>query len=225
MENDKNLLTLSHVSKTYRADSYEVKAINDLSLEINKGEFISIMGPSGCGKSTLMHLLGCLDIPSSGRILFEQLNISSLSEKELAKIRNKKIGFIFQTFNLLPKTTALANVELPLIYTGIPANQRKERAKKVLMTVGLENRLSHFPNQLSGGQQQRVAIARALINNPGLILADEPTGNLDSKSGQEILDLLSKLNKEGRTIVLVTHDKEIAKYAQRIIQMRDGKIV
>lgn len=219
------LLQLSHVSKIFKMDSLEVKALDDVSLEIKKGEFVAIQGPSGCGKSTLMYLMGYLDTPSMGKIIFEGKDVSSFGEIELAKIRNQKIGFVFQMFNLLPRTTAQANVELPLIYSGISREERQEKALIALEAVGLSERTSHFPNQLSGGQQQKVAIARALVNNPSLILADEPTGNIDSKSGKEIMELFKKLNKEGNTVVVVTHDKEIAKYGKRTILMRDGRIV
>lgn len=219
------LLQLSHVSKVFKMDGLEVKALDDISLEIKKGEFVAIMGPSGSGKSTLMYLIGCLDKPTLGEIIFEEKDVSSLNEENLAKIRNKSIGFVFQMFNLLPRTTALANVELPLIYGNISKEERDRRALEAIRLVGLEERAFHFPNQLSGGQQQRVAIARALINNPMLILADEPTGNIDSKSAREVMELLKKLNKEGHTIVLVTHDPEVANYAQRKIQVKDGKIV
>ncbi|MFH0863827.1 MAG: ABC transporter ATP-binding protein [Candidatus Gottesmanbacteria bacterium] len=206
-------------------DGIEIKALNDINLEINKGQFVSIMGPSGSGKSTLMYIIGCLDNPTSGQIIFDGKDVSTYKEKDLAKIRNRGIGFIFQMFNLLPRTTSLANVELPLIYSGVSKSERDQRAKEALDMVGLSNRLNHFPSQLSGGQQQRVAIARALINNPPLILADEPTGNIDSKSADEIMELLTKLNKEGRTIILVTHDQEVADYAEYKISVRDGRIL
>ncbi len=220
-----SLLELSHVTKIFKMDGIDVKALDDISLKINKGEFVSIMGPSGSGKSTLMYLIGCLDNPTSGQIIFNGKDISSFKETELAKVRNEGIGFIFQMFNLLPRTSALANVELPLIYSGVPKSERDRLAKVALETVDLGNRLNHFPSQLSGGQQQRVAIARALINDPPLILADEPTGNIDSKSAKEIMELLSHLNKEGHTIVLVTHDPEVADYAKRKIMVRDGRIL
>lgn len=222
---DKILLRLSHVSKIFRMDSFEVKAVDDVSLEIKRGEFVAIQGPSGCGKSTLMYLIGCLDTPTLGKIIFEGRDISTLGENELAKIRNQKIGFVFQMFNLLPRTTAQANIELPLVYSSVSKEERQKKARASLEVVGLKDRISHFPNQLSGGQQQKVAIARALVNNPSLILADEPTGNIDSKSGKEIMRLFKKLNDEGNTIILVTHDKEIASFAQRTILMRDGRII
>lgn len=219
------LLKISHVNKIFKMDGVEVKALDDISLEIQKGEFVAIMGPSGSGKSTLMYLIGCLDNPTSGEIIFNGQNISSLKEEALAGIRNRGIGFVFQMFNLLPRTTSLANIELPLIYSGIHKNERDKKALMALETVGLVNRSKHFPSQLSGGQQQRVAIARALINDPPLIVADEPTGNIDSKSAKEIMELLTNLNKEGHTIILVTHDPQIASYAQRQIMVRDGRIV
>ena len=219
------LLRISHVNKIFKMDGVEVKALDDISLEIQKGEFLAIMGPSGSGKSTLMYLIGCLDNPTSGEIIFNGQNISSLKEEALAGIRNRGIGFIFQMFNLLPRTTSLANIELPLIYSGIHKNERDKKALVALETVGLVNRSKHFPSQLSGGQQQRVAIARALINDPPLIVADEPTGNIDSKSAKEIMELLTNLNKKGHTIILVTHDPEIASYAKRQIMVRDGRIV
>ena len=183
------------------------------------------MGPSGSGKSTLMHLIGCLDVPSSGKIIFEGKDVSKLSETELARIRNQKIGFVFQTFNLIPRVTVLANVELPLIYAGVSKKERLKRALEVLKKVNLSQRIEHVPNQLSGGEQQRVAIARALVTNPSIILADEPTGNLDSKTGQEIIELFRKLNREGNTFVMVTHDQEIAKRADKIIRIKDGEII
>ncbi len=220
-----SLLELSHVSKIFKMDGIDVKALDDVSLKIKKGEFVSIMGPSGSGKSTLMYLIGCLDNPTSGQIIFNGKDVSSFKEKELAKVRNQGIGFIFQMFNLLPRTSSLANVELPLIYSGVPKSERDRRAKVALENVDLGNRLNHFPSQLSGGQQQRVAIARALISDPPLILADEPTGNIDSKSAKEIMELLTRLNKEGHTIILVTHDPEVASYARRKISVRDGRIV
>jgi putative ABC transport system ATP-binding protein len=219
------LLQLLDVTKVFKMDGVNILALDRVSLEVKRGEFVSIMGPSGSGKSTLMYLIGCLDKPSSGRIIFEDQDVSKLSEKELALIRNQKIGFVFQMFNLLPRTTACANTELPLIYSRISAKERQERALAALEAVGLKDRVFHFPSQLSGGQQQRVAIARALINKPSLILADEPTGNVDSKSGLEIMDLLKKLNAGGNTIIIVTHDHDVASYAQRIIFVKDGRIV
>jgi len=201
-----------------------VTALKEVSLEIEKGEFVSIMGPSGSGKSTLMHIIGCLDTPTFGKVIINNLDISKLKETDLAKIRNKEVGFIFQSYNLLPRTAALINVELPLIYSGIPNKIRHKMAYEALVKVGLEDRINHLPSQLSGGQQQRVAIARALVTSPSIILADEPTGNLDSKSGREIMEIFKKLNNSGHTIVLVTHDQEVANWAKRIIKLKDGVI-
>ena len=219
------LVKLSHVSKIYQMNGLEVKALDDVSLEIKKGEFVAIQGPSGSGKSTLMHITGCLDTPTKGKVIFEDEDVSKLSEAELAKIRNQKVGFVFQTYNLLPRTSALDNVTLPLTYTRLN-NLRKEKtvAQEFLQMVGLGKRMGHYRSQLSGGEQQRVAIARALVNNPSIIFADEPTGNLDSKSGKEIMEIFQKLNKEGNTIVVVTHNPEIAKYAKRVIKIKDGRI-
>jgi len=218
------ILQLDNVSKTYNAGSQPLHVLKKVNLEIEKGDFIAIMGPSGSGKSTLMHIAGCLDVPTSGKVIFENKDVSKLSEAELAQIRNKKIGFVFQTFNLIPRTTTLDNVQLPLIYAGVEAEKRRTRARETLEQLGLKERAFHFPNQLSGGEQQRTAIARALINKPSIILADEPTGNLDSKTGKEIIDIFKKLNKEGNTVVLVTHDEQIAKNARKIIRIYDGEI-
>ncbi len=218
------ILQLSNVSKTYDTGSQPLHVLKKINLEIEKGDFIAIMGPSGSGKSTLMHIAGCLDVPTSGKVIFENKDVSKLSEAELAQIRNKKIGFVFQTFNLIPRTTTLDNVQLPLIYAGIDSEKRKTRAMETLGQLGLKERASHFPNQLSGGEQQRTAIARALINKPSIILADEPTGNVDSKTGKEIIDIFKKLNKEGNTVILVTHDEQIAKNAKKIIKIYDGEI-
>jgi len=206
-------------------DGVEFTAISHASFTINEGEYVAIMGPSGSGKSTLMHILGCLDRPTTGTLMVDGHDSASSSDIELARIRNQKIGFVFQQFNLLRKTSSLANVELPLVYAGVPARERRARAKTQLEEVGLGDKLDNFPSQLSGGQQQRVAIARALVTNPKLLLADEPTGNLDSKSGAEILGLFDDLHKNGRTIIVVTHDEMIAKRARRIIRIKDGKIV
>jgi len=219
------LLKLQNVSKVYRPDTHPIEALKKVNLKIKKGEFVAIMGPSGSGKSTLMHIAGCLDVPTSGKVIFEKTDVSKLDESDLAKIRNEKIGFVFQTFNLLPRTTALENVMLPLFYADHSHQKMKDIAIKVLKAVGLSERISHFPNQLSGGEQQRVAIARALVTNPTIIFADEPTGNLDTKAGEEIMKILEKLNKEGRTIVVVTHESHIAKFAKRIIKIRDGEII
>lgn len=206
-------------------DEVEFAALNDVTLRVSEGEFIAIIGPSGSGKSTLMHLIGCLDTPTIGTLSFDGVDISKISNRELAMVRNQKIGFVFQQFNLLRKTSALSNVELPLIYANMNAKERKVKAVEMLRKVGLSDKLSNFPSQLSGGQQQRVAIARALVTNPRILLADEPTGNLDSKSGREILDMFQDLNKSGHTIVLVTHDMNIAKEAKRIVQIKDGSIL
>ncbi len=221
----KSVISLNKVSKKYEMGEEEFYALKNVSLNINKGEFMAIIGPSGSGKSTLMHIIGLLDKPSSGEVFLEGEEVHNLSEVTQAQLRNKHIGFIFQIFNLLPRTSALENVEMPLIYSGIAKKERDERAIKALEIVGLKDKLQNKPSQLSGGQQQRVAIARALVNNPSLILADEPTGNLDSKSGEEILSLLDKLNNEGNTIVVVTHDSDIARRAKRIITIKDGEIV
>lgn len=219
------IIELRNVSKIYRLENMEVKAVDDVTLNIMEGEFVAIMGPSGSGKSTLMHLIGLLDKPTRGKVFIEGEDTEKLSENDLAKLRNKKIGFVFQAFNLLPKTGSLSNVELTLIYSGVNARERNVKAKAMLEKVGLGNRLYNTPAQLSGGQQQRVAVARALINNPLLIIADEPTGNLDTKSGHEILELLINLNNQGHTIVIVTHDPEIAGRAKRTIKILDGKII
>jgi len=210
--------------KTYIMGSEEIHAVSGVSTEINKGEYVAIMGPSGSGKSTLMNLIGCLDTASSGQYYINGQLVSDLSDDELARIRNKEIGFVFQTFNLLPRATALHNVELPLIYNGTPADARIERAKQSLANVDLADRMHHKPNELSGGQRQRVAIARALVNDPAILLADEPTGNLDSATGNEIMALFQRLHQQGNTIILVTHEHDIAMHAHRIIHLRDGKV-
>lgn len=210
--------------KTYIMGDQEIHAVSGVDLTINRGEYVAIMGPSGSGKSTLMNLIGCLDTPTRGEYYINGQLVSDLSDDELARIRNKEIGFVFQTFNLLPRATALHNVELPLIYAGMPAEARLERAKEALRMVDLESRMYHKPSELSGGQRQRVAIARALVNNPSILLADEPTGNLDSATGNEIMGLFDVLHKQGNTIVLVTHEHDIAMYAHRVIHVRDGKV-
>jgi putative ABC transport system ATP-binding protein len=212
------------LAKVYEMGAEQVHALRGVNVEIRKGEYVAIMGPSGSGKSTLMNLIGCLDSPTSGRYWLAGRLVSDLDDDELAYIRNKEIGFVFQTFNLLPRATALHNVELPLIYNGTPAEERLERAKKVLERVDLADRMSHKPNELSGGQRQRVAVARALVNSPSIVLADEPTGNLDSKTGDEIMALFANLHSQGNTIILVTHENDIAQHAHRIIHIRDGQV-
>jgi putative ABC transport system ATP-binding protein len=218
------VITLEGVTKIYRAGEVEVPALRGISLHIPEGQFVAIMGPSGSGKSTLMNLIGCLDQPSSGRYILDGYDVSNLSEDQLAWIRNRKIGFVFQSFNLIPRVRALHNVEMPLIYAG-DNRQRRERALAALTSVGLEDRASHLPNELSGGQQQRVAVARALVTDPAILLADEPTGNLDSESSLEIMRLLRDLNHQGRTIVLITHEPDIAAFAQRVVRLRDGVVL
>ena len=219
------MIDLTDITKNYRMGEVEFTVLSQVTLTVQKGELIAIMGPSGSGKSTLMNIIGCLDRPTSGKYRFENREISTLTDDELALIRNGKIGFVFQTFNLLPRFSALKNVEVPLIYSGVPARSRKERAAPLLEKVGLADRMQHKPTELSGGQQQRVAIARALVNNPPLLLADEPTGNLDSRSGEDILNILTGLNRQGATIIIVTHDKDIAARCKRIINLKDGRIV
>lgn len=216
------LIEIKDLVKRYKMGNSEVEALRGINLNISQNEFVSIMGPSGSGKSTLMNILGCLDTPSSGKYIFDSTDISLVSDDELSEIRNKKIGFIFQTFNLLPKLNSLQNVELPLIYAGIEKEQRRERAVKALQRLGLGDRMDHKPNELSGGQRQRVAIARALVTQPEIILADEPTGNLDTKTSFEIMDLFQQLHYEGNTIILITHEEEIAQQAKRSIIIRDG---
>ncbi len=219
------VIELVKVNKVYDMGAeVQVNALKDISLSIDSGEYVAIMGPSGSGKTTLMNILGCLDTPTSGLYLFDSVNVSDMDDNELARIRNQGIGFVFQTFNLIPRSDALHNVELPLIYSGVPVSERKERARKTLEMVGLGDRVHHKPNELSGGQRQRVAIARALINDPSIILADEPTGNLDSKTGDEIMLFFEDLYARGNTIILVTHEEYIAEHAKRIIRIRDGMI-
>lgn len=220
-----SLVKLSHINKIYRlTEDLSFQALNDVSLSINTGEYMAIVGPSGSGKSTLMHIIGLLDHPTTGSYELDGHDVANLGENHLAQIRNKKIGFVFQSFNLLPRTSAIDNVALPLIYSKVNSKERLERAKEALVEVGLSDKLSSRPNQLSGGQQQRVAIARALVTSPEIILADEPTGNLDSKNGEEIMRLFHNLNKKGRTIILITHEAEVAKQAKRHIHIRDGRI-
>ena len=220
------LIETEHITKTYRLGDISLNALNNVSITIGKGEFIAIMGPSGSGKSTFMNILGCLDKPSEGKYILEGIDVAKMGRDELAAIRNKEIGFVFQGFNLLPRTSALENVELPMLYAGVPAKERKSRASEALARVGLAGREGHHPNQLSGGQQQRVAVARALVNNAPIIMADEPTGNLDTKTSEEIMDLFVQLNEESSiTIILVTHEKDIAEYSRRRILFRDGIVV
>ena len=218
------MITLEGITKVYRTGEVEVAALKGISLHIPEGEFVAIMGPSGSGKSTLMNLIGCLDQPSSGRYILDGYDVSALTDDQLAWIRNRKIGFVFQSYNLIPRASAVHNVEMPLIYAGDNV-QRRERAMAALESVGLLERAGHLPNELSGGQQQRVAVARALVTDPAILLADEPTGNLDSESSIEIMKLLRDLNQQGRTIVLITHEPDIAAFAQRVVRVRDGVIV
>ena len=219
------MIQIAGISKIYNTGDVETRALDNVSFEIKKGEFLAIMGPSGSGKSTLMYILGALDRPTSGKYILDGENVENLNDDQLAEIRNRKIGFVFQSYNLLARTSALKNVTLPMMYGGIPKEKRLEIAKKYLDMVGLSDRLGHTPSQLSGGQQQRVAIARSLVMNPAIILADEPTGNIASTQAEEIMAIFQKLNDDGRTIIMITHEADIAKHAQRIIHIRDGKIV
>ena len=220
-----HLIEMRELTRVYDLGPQQIRALNGVDLKIDQGEYVAIMGPSGSGKSTLMNIIGCLDTPSSGTYLLDGVPVETLNDDELAAIRNKKIGFVFQTFNLLARTTALQNVELPLVYAKIPRHERRQQAEDALAAVGLGDRMSHQPNELSGGQRQRVAIARALVNRPSLLLADEPTGNLDSQTGREILDLFHDLHKRGNSIIMVTHEDDVAREAARVIRLRDGKIV
>lgn len=224
MEENTSVIEIKNISKIYKMGTNELKALDNVSLSINKGEFVSIVGPSGAGKSTLMNIIGCLDVATNGEYILDGVNATNCDDNKLAEIRNAKIGFIFQNYNLLSKLNVVENVELPLLYLGIQDNEIKERVLSSLKRVGLDTHLKHKPSELSGGQKQRVAIARALVTQPQIILADEPTGALDSKTGKEVLEMLKKLNEEGNTIVLITHDKDIASRANRIITVKDGKI-
>ena len=221
---EKSLINIKEIGRKYVIGTEVIHALKSVSLNINKGEFVALMGPSGSGKSTLMNILGCLDTPSKGEYILNGINVSHMTDDALAEVRNQEIGFVFQTFNLLPRSTSLDNVALPLIYAGVTKKERDKRAQHALENVGLGNRITHKPNELSGGQRQRVAVARALINNPSIILADEPTGNLDTKTSVEIMGLLEEIHSKGNTIILVTHEEDIALHAHRIVRMRDGLI-
>lgn len=220
----KEIISLSHIARTYSVGSEHIYALRDVSLKIYKNEYVALMGPSGSGKSTLMNVIGCLDTPSAGEYILNDLSVAQMSDNELAEVRNKEIGFVFQTFNLLPRQTALENVMLPLVYAGIPKALRQQKAEHALEQVGLKDRMTHKPNELSGGQRQRVAVARALVNDPAIILADEPTGNLDSKTSVEIMGLFEVIHRAGNTIIVVTHEEDIAKYAHRIVRLKDGLV-
>ena len=220
----KEIIRIETIRKIYQLGTQEVRALDGVDMIINRNEYVAIMGPSGSGKSTMMNILGCLDTPTSGKYILNGTDVSQMDDSDLAEVRNKEIGFVFQSFNLLPKYNALENVALPLIYSGIPRETRESRATNALHTVGLKDRMHHKPNELSGGQRQRVAVARALINNPSIILADEPTGNLDTKTSIDIMHLFEEIYNNGNTVIIVTHEEDIAKYARRIIKLRDGKI-
>jgi putative ABC transport system ATP-binding protein len=220
----KGIISLREIYKIYQVGTQEVRALNGVNLDIQKNEYVALMGPSGSGKSTLMNVIGCLDTPTKGEYELNEQLVSQLSDSQLAEIRNREIGFVFQTFNLLPRYTALENVALPLVYAGQPTSVRNKRAKEVLEMVGLGDRIDHTPNELSGGQRQRVAVARALVNNPSIILADEPTGNLDSKTSLDIMALFQEIHDQGNTVILVTHEEDIAQYAHRVIRLRDGVV-
>jgi putative ABC transport system ATP-binding protein len=220
----KEIIKLTNIARQYTIGTEEIHALKSVSLSIHKNEYVALMGPSGSGKSTLMNILGCLDTPSTGEYILNDISVARMLDNDLAEVRNKEIGFVFQTFNLLPRSTALENVALPLVYSGISKADREKRAKEVLDQVGLTNRMMHKPNELSGGQRQRVAIARALVNKPAIILADEPTGNLDSKTSVEIMGLFEEIHKNGNTIILVTHEEDIARHAHRIVRLKDGLV-
>lgn len=220
----KEVIRLEDICRIYRVGSQEVRALDGVSLSVYKNEYVAIMGPSGSGKSTLMNILGCLDSPDSGRYVLNGVDVSEMDDGELADVRNREIGFVFQSFNLLPRYNALENVALPMVYAGVPAGERREKAAQALRSVGLEDRMDHRPNELSGGQRQRVALARALINNPSIILADEPTGNLDTHTSVEIMRLFDEIYRGGNTVIVVTHEEDIAAYAHRVIRLRDGRV-
>ena len=224
MEKVKEVIRLEDVYKIYRVGSQEVRALDGVSLSVYKNEYVAIMGPSGSGKSTLMNILGCLDSPDSGRYILNGTDVSEMDDGEMADVRNREIGFVFQSFNLLPRYNALENVALPMVYAGVPAGERRVKAAQALRSVGLEDRMDHRPNELSGGQRQRVALARALINNPSIILADEPTGNLDTHTSVEIMRLFDEIYRNGNTVIVVTHEEDIAAYAHRVIRLRDGRV-
>jgi putative ABC transport system ATP-binding protein len=224
MEKVKEIIRLEDICRIYRVGSQEVRALDGVSLSVYKNEYVAIMGPSGSGKSTLMNILGCLDSPDSGRYVLNGVDVSEMDDGELADVRNREIGFVFQSFNLLPRYNALENVALPMVYAGVPAGERREKAAQALRSVGLEDRMDHRPNELSGGQRQRVALARALINNPSIILADEPTGNLDTHTSVEIMRLFDEIYRNGNTVIVVTHEEDIAAYAHRVIRLRDGRV-
>ncbi len=221
---DQSLIELSRVTKFYQMGDQEVRALDGVSLKVDVNEYVAIMGPSGSGKSTMMNIIGCLDTPTSGTYFLNGQNVSEMSDNELAVIRNREIGFVFQTFNLLPRVTCLQNVELPLVYAGMRKSARREQAARALQSVGLGDRMAHKPNELSGGQRQRVAVARALVNNPSILMADEPTGNLDSKTGDEIMHLFEMLYRQGNTLLVVTHEEDVARHARRVVRLRDGNI-
>ena len=225
MNPESEIIRLEHIYKDYPLGNSTVRVLKDINLSVHPGEYVALMGPSGSGKSTLMNIIGALDVPTSGKYILNGREVEKLTDDQLAEVRNKEIGFVFQTFNLLPRLSALENVALPLIYAGVPKRERLERARRMLADVGLADRMDHKPNQLSGGQRQRVAIARALINNPSILLADEPTGNLDSQSSEEVMKLFDRLHEQGHTIILVTHEPDIAAHAKRLVRLLDGKIL